>query len=373
MQTTQSLLAKLISIPSVFPNEQKVAVFIENYLKKIGFSVERVEVSKNRYNLIAQFGQAKQYLCFYGHMDTVPADPKWEQDPFNMTIDKNNHAHGLGVGDMKGGIAAILKTAEFAVKQQLSLKIAFGVDEENISLGSHILTKHKFFNDVDFIISAESGQIINKNQAFSVNFGRKGRFVIECDVNGVTAHAAEARLAINAINQASKLIQLIEKIHWSKHNKLGKTEVIPFEVTSTTDSFSIPDKAKIKFNVLTVPGINSDQVLNIVREIAEKNSILISAKLMDRPTPYMESYQVNMSDPKIKRLKKLFKEYGVYGGYAQSVADENRFANDLNIPVISLGPVGGGDHTAHEWVNLNSLDSTAEVFKKITNLHSESH
>lgn len=373
MKTTQSLLAKLVSIPSVFPNEEKVAIFIEKYLLRIGFNVERVNVSKNRYNLIGTFGQAKNYLCFYGHMDTVPADPKWEQNPFKMTIDSDNHAHGLGVGDMKGGIAAILETAKYTVRNNLSLKVAFGVDEENISLGSFVLTKNKFFNNVNFIISAESGQIINKNQAFSVNYGRKGRFVIECTVNGITAHAAEARLAVNAINQASILIQKISKINWPKHNKLGRTEVIPYEITSTTDSFSIPDRAQIKFNVLTVPGINSQQVMDLIKKIANDNHIEIDLKLMDRATPYMESYQVDLNNPHIKRLKKLFAEYGVHGGYAQSVADENRFANDLNIPVISLGPVGGGDHTAHEWVNLSSLESTTEVFKKITKQHNESH
>jgi hypothetical protein len=39
----------------------------------------------------------------------------------------------------------------------------------------------------------------------------------------------------------------------------------------------------------------------------------------------------------------------------QSVADENVFANRLHIPVVTIGPIGGGDHTAEEWVSLNSL------------------
>src|SRR5260221_8795930 len=134
--TTQQLLEKLVSIPSVFPNEEKISVFIVDYLQHLGFTVKKVPTEKTRNNIVATFGKSKKYLGFYGHMDTVPRESY--KDAYRV-IKKGKRVMGLGTEDMKGGIAAILKTAEFAVKNKLPVKIIIGVDEENISQGAHDL------------------------------------------------------------------------------------------------------------------------------------------------------------------------------------------------------------------------------------------
>ena len=41
------------------------------------------------------------------------------------------------------------------------------------------------------------------------------------------------------------------------------------------------------------------------------------------------------------------------------------FAGRLNIPVITLGPIGAGDHTKDEWVRIASLDATTSAYKEI--------
>lgn len=44
----------------------------------------------------------------------------------------------------------------------------------------------------------------------------------------------------------------------------------------------------------------------------------------------------------------------------------------LNIPVICLGPMGGGKHTKEEWLDLDSLNSVEETYKSITRLYHHS-
>jgi len=362
---TVKLLTILVGIPSVFPNEQGLSRFIEKYLHSLNnCSIERVPVSKGRDNIIATIGNAKKYPCFYGHMDTVEPDQLWVQNPYKVTI-KQGIAKGLGVTDMKGGIAVILLVAKYASENNLAIKLAFGVDEEQFSEGSFILTKNSFFDDVCIIISAESGQVINKNQPFAVNYGRMGRIVLQCEIQGLTAHAARSDLAINAIFKAGRLLQLIQNLKFKSHPQLGKTEILPFEIKGLTNSFSIPEQTEVKFNVLTTPGTSGKTVLAKIKSVAKKNNIKVLLNLMSRPTPYMESYQVDLDHPLIIKMGKLFQQHKVTPVYARSVADENRFANDLNIPVISLGPVGGGDHTADEWVKLDSLEKVLEVYKEI--------
>lgn len=355
------LLEKLVAIPSVFPKEQQIGNFICEYLRPIA-EVRRIPAGDGRDNIVATIGTADEYMCLYGHMDTVPPDPDWSQDPFTVRRD-GDILRGLGVADMKGGIAAVLRAARYAHAHHLPLKLAFGVDEENISLGSHVLVQSDFFQDVGFVISAESGQIYNEKQDFAVNYGRKGRFVMEIDIVGRTAHAARSDVAVNAIAQAAIAVQTLEIVRFTRHRELGSVEIIPYHLSSTTDSFSIPAYAHIKANVLTVPGVTSDEVLSICRDILEHAEIEANVRLQDRATPFMEAYQVDRSDRYIHALEQdIFPRYITRPGYAASVADENRFAHELQIPVISLGPIGGGDHTASEWVSVRSLEKTYEAY-----------
>ena len=46
-----------------------------------------------------------------------------------------------------------------------------------------------------------------------------------------------------------------------------------------------------------------------------------------------------------------------------SVADENVFADMLDIPVIVSGPIGGDEHHQDEWVLRKSLIDLAQSFK----------
>lgn len=362
------LMSRLVAINSVFPGEGRLVNFIEAYLQQLRFSVERVPAEPGRDNLVAVYGQNQKFLCLYGHVDTVPPDPAWKQNPFLVTI-AGGVARGLGVADMKGGLAVILLAAKYAYQHRRPIKLAFGVDEENISLGSYTLTKTRFFNNVNLLISAESGQIVNESQDYSVNYGRKGRFVIEVAIEGVAAHAARSDLATNAITQTARFLMLADQLNLPKHSRLGQTEIIPFFIESQTDSFSIPSRSVLRLNVLTVPGVTSSHVIEQLEKLCRQERIQAAFQLVQRITPYMEAYEVDRRDSNIQLLEnKIFSQFKVIPGYAASVADENRFANELGIPVISIGPIGGHDHTANEWVNLSSLRKTLIVYQKIINL-----
>jgi acetylornithine deacetylase/succinyl-diaminopimelate desuccinylase-like protein len=362
-----SLMKQMVAIPSVFPKEQDLTLFLENYLLDLDFEVKRVPSEPGRDNIVAQRGKSNSYICFYGHMDTVPPASNWQHNPYEVSVE-NDIARGLGVTDMKGGIAAILVAAHHATQHDIPLKIVFGVDEENISLGSYTLTRSEsdFFTDVDLLISAESGQVFNENQDFAVNYGRKGRFAIEAQISGVAAHAARSDLAVNAIQETMRFLNLLSSLQLPTHPQLGEAEIIPFYLESKTDSFSIPDLSVLQINVLSVPGITSDSFLNQLNKVCKANKINVNCYLINRATPYMESYEVNSNSEIIKKLERdIFSKWNVKPGFSISVADENRFAHELNIPVISLGPVGGNDHTENEWVSTSSLEKVAQVYIEI--------
>ena len=129
-----NLLKKLVSFSSAYPQEKEVGNFLVTYLKEIGFEVTIQEISSGRNNIFAQKNKKGKAILFYGHQDTVPiANPQsWNTQPLELT-EKDGRYYGLGVVDIKGGIAAILE----ATKQtEAYIKVFLAVDEENISEGA---------------------------------------------------------------------------------------------------------------------------------------------------------------------------------------------------------------------------------------------
>lgn len=367
--STVDLLKKLVSIPSHFPHEKEVSDFIAVYLKEKGFDVKKIITGKGRPNLIATFGNVDKYLAFYGHMDTVPNNFSERKDPYKVKSE-DSIATGLGVEDMKGGIAAIMKIGEYAVENNLPVKLVFGVDEEDISQGAHDLVDSKELNDVDFMVVGESGQVPALAKNFTVCYGRKGRILFIADVLGKKTHAAESQKGINAAEKAAKLLQLFSKIKFSEHPRLGTTQIVVHSLVAKTDSFSIPDNCQIQFSLLTSPGVNSTDFLKGVKILAKENDINLTLNTFERATPYGESYEIDRNNKFLKLLEKeVIVKYKVTPMYTASVADENIFANRLKIPVISLGPIGGGGHTSSEWINLDSLLIVEGVYKNILALY----
>src|SRR5476651_2028115 len=95
------LLKYLIQIPSTFPKEGEIAVFIKQWVKKnVHCKIEIQEVEKGRSNLIFTKGNGKKTILLSGHLDTVPVVEGWKTDPFKPIL-KSGKLFGLGAWDMK--------------------------------------------------------------------------------------------------------------------------------------------------------------------------------------------------------------------------------------------------------------------------------
>lgn len=366
-----NLLCGLVAIPSVFPHEKRIGQYVSKYLKDLGFNVEAIPSAPGRNNIVATYGAADRYIAFYGHLDTVPPDDHYTRDPFTAW-QESGKVRGLGVADMKSGIVAILRLAEFASAQNLPVKIVFGVDEENISVGAHDLVNAEALDDVNFLISAESGQIKDENQAYSVCYGRRGRIAIKAVITGKRTHAAENQKAVNAIEAAAKFITQLHEVTFTNNPRFGSTDLVVQAIESSTDSFSVPDECAITLSALTTPPTGHTDVLQRLRALAHDLDIVMTIEPLERPTPYGESYEVNRTGNILGLIEaEIFKPAKINPIYSGSVADENVFANRLKIPVISIGPIGGGDHTVDEWVSLSSIEKVIDCYQKVLRLYAD--
>lgn len=358
--TCLHLLKQLIKIPSVFPEEKKLAEYLELFLQKNRFITKRQYINKSRFNLLAQKGGQKKSILLYGHLDTVPDYGRWTKGPF-VPWTSHGHLYGRGSVDMKGGIAAMLTAINKIIPRRYSIKIALGVDEENISEGATILNQSDFLKDVVMVLVTETGMSDQINhQLVQQVFGRRGRASYDINVLGKSAHGSIPGQGKNAIEGAAKLILDLTKIKQTENKYLGSSSFFVRDISCQAGSLSIPEQANLRLDWHIVPSqtIKSclDQLHLFLKQWCQRNDFKIKVRLTPRKTAYLKPYLMDQNNYWSNLATKCISQ--VLGKivipiYGKSVADENIFGQKF--PVLVIGPVGGNIHAGNEWVSINSL------------------
>src|SRR5947209_3486547 len=119
-----SFAAQCIRFRSVSPGEGEIGTFLcQDFLTR-GWKVQRMEVSKNRFNILVSFGVPK--ILFTTHMDVVDAPDHL----FQPRID-NGTLWGRGACDTKGILATMVAVAEILTSRMISdFGLLFVVGEE---------------------------------------------------------------------------------------------------------------------------------------------------------------------------------------------------------------------------------------------------
>jgi acetylornithine deacetylase/succinyl-diaminopimelate desuccinylase-like protein len=161
------LARELIRTPSPNPpgDERAVAGLLQDALRSYGLPAGRVVARDDRRpNLIVtlDFGAGGRHLVLSGHMDTKPiGDAHWSVDPFAATVD-GDRLYGLGSGDMKAALAAMVAAASMLAQTPPSggrLSLVFTADEEDgASFGAHHVAQTTQLN-ADGVVIGEPGGI----------------------------------------------------------------------------------------------------------------------------------------------------------------------------------------------------------------------
>ncbi len=345
------LLRNLISINSVYPNENEICEFVSSHLISLGFNVERVYIpNTNRFNIVANRGDNPR-LAFFGHLDTVEVSRGWETNPFELT-ENNGKIFGLGTYDMKGGIACILHAASQTTEP---LRIIISVDEENISEGAHTLSSTSCFEGLEGVISAEAGNSYDFTGGLSrITVSRRGRIVLKGNIYGSSAHGASG-LGVNAIGNALRVYEQLEIIN-NELTGYVKPSLFVRRLNAEARSLSVPDVAEIEIDRHYIVG---ESIENIIRDLS---SLVSDIQLVERTTPYMAPYNFSSSlfSNRISDLIESYNGVRPLENHALSVGDENVIA--LHCPVIILGCDGANEHSANEYVLKNSLIDVSNAY-----------
>mgnify|MGYP000170186625 CR=1 FL=1 len=376
--THTDLLRQLVAINSIFPNELPLVEYMETLLQDWDFETVRQETpDPSRPNLLARKGSGKNTILIYGNSDTVPVYGNWKHDPFDLHIE-GDLATGLGVGDMKGGLTSVLLAMRDFTPEHYTLVFAFCVDEENISLGSNTLIGHPWLTNLVGAYVPETGlnAVKRENLPFNYMIGRPGRMDIEIIVPGRSAHGSTGE-GINALTEAAQIMLALKDQARTEHPVLGTAEWFFSSCSSSSTSLSIPDHAIITINRHMVP---PETVESVIQELQMKihelydSGVLcsdLSDKLVVQPryreTPFSEPYLSDTTSQFVKETDAVIhKSYGNVEYYCGTgVADENVLATRLNIPVLAIGPMGGDFHSDKEWVSLEGIQKTRDLYQEI--------
>ena len=404
---TTELLKKLISIPSPYFYEEEIAVFLEKKLQEMGFKTGRQEVKRagfvngelknfTHFNVLGEKGEGERSFLLYAHMDTVPVVKEWADlglDPFTP-VEKDGKIIGLGSDDMKAGIVIILKAVEDLEHEGYKIKVVFGVDEEYLSTGAHVLVNSPFFEDVKGCIVPEVGSGDSEQKVGNLVLGRHGRCRFGVSIKGRAAHAATPEFAINPIKYALELIEDVEKISLGEDTDMPKGNVSTASISSEIGGLSNPEECVLWFDFLYSPSMLSDKILDQLNEIIGKRNKMYAtdkvnsegktealpsfrvidprdmteedkARFDSRPTPFQEPFKLEKDSKLFKAAAKSVKE--ITGNdptvcYGKSNADENYFSQKA--PTLVLPPVGGNEHQGGEFIEIDSMDKVAMMMKR---------
>lgn len=334
----EEILGKLVSFNTVNDLEkEKMFDFIRNFLTDYHFKFKNVGAC-----LVAERGKSK--IGFLGHTDTVPASEKWMTDPWEL-VQKGDKLYGLGVCDMKSGIAAML----FAATQtEKAVTFYFTYDEEIGFAGVRDLIEEEEFPETVIICEPTDERVLNAG---------KGLFEFRIDFSGVRVHSSVATDDKNAIFRATDFIN--ELRYFSA--ELRKSQ--------PNNNFSIP------FTSMNVGQISGGDSVN---STAEKCWIVADFRTNPNEHQKVREKIKRLSNEQPIKLTILNDiepfENKILEGQMDRIFDKN-FEGDDGMTEASFLPrtttriiYGAGPDTSHqadECVSLESLKRVATIYEKL--------
>ena len=204
MLNVEEVLEKLVKFNTIKDKENKeILDYIENILISIGFKTEK------RDKFLIMYNKKETPLGFLGHTDTVEFTDDWKYKKFDLTKIENK-IYGLGICDMKSGIAAIISAiSQINFKDfDKGMKLYFTYDEEiGFSGIKDVINYEKTFPSTMIIGEPTNNEII---------IGSKGLMEYKILFKGIKTHSSTPEKGKSAIMSAISFINELNSFYENK-------------------------------------------------------------------------------------------------------------------------------------------------------------
>ena len=365
-------LRRLVSIPSVLPNEGAIAAYLAEVLQGMGVEPEWEEVAPGRPNVMATaaLGDNDRFLVFSGHHDTVAAAPDWQTNPFEM-VEKDGRLFGLGIYNMKAGLACMLAAMK-AIIETPSLRGKLGrlgfasvVDQEGGSLGARALLKTAY-GRCDAMLHGE--HFYGDSVDDYLPIAGLGKVLYKLTIEGKAAHGFRPHLGVNAVTDAAKIELALAQLPLPVHELFGRGTVCTLKFTGgyTHYEMVVPARCEMVINRLLMPGESRETAVAEMRALIDKLD-LASTVTIETPPPFFDPYFLDEGTPLMPVFQSAYERViGKSPTFAphKGITDANVFVAEGGIPTIAFGPKGANHHQAGESVEKGTLALVAQVYAK---------
>ena len=352
--------------------EGEVPTLIFEKLKEIGLSPRYLGASKERPNVICEWGEkrGRMGLMLNGHMDTIPPEGRDLISPFSGVI-RNGKVYGLGCLDMKASLTAYIFAVKALIDAGIKLKgkltLAFVVDEESGACSPY---GTQYLLDSGIVPKA---CFIGEHGSQYVRTAQRGGYRFKIVTKGEAVHTGvsaweRGEVGHNAVVDMAKIIEALQGLEIPyKQSKMfeGRRPMFTFptKITGGVAMNVVPSTCEAYGDVRLLPGNSEAQVKILMIERLQK--LGIPYEIQD--LIYVPAVEIDPHDPVVLSLQKAAKSVLGYVPEAKvsGPATDGWMLVKRDIPTImGFGPDGGGEHGRGEWVDLSSLEKITEVYAK---------
>lgn len=279
-------------------------------------------------------------LGFVGHTDTVEFTQGWQYEKFRLTK-KEDKLYGLGVCDMKSGIAAMISAIsqiDFS-KMTKGIKLYFTYDEEiGFSGIQEVVSYEKNFPEVLLIGEPTNNEVI---------IGSKGLLEYHILFQGIKAHSSTPEKGKNAIMSAISFVRDLQEFY--------ETEI----KTEENSHFAIP------YTTLNIGKIQGGSAINSVPDFCE---FWVDFRTIDKA---VEEKIVKQLEKLQKKYKAKVEELNCLSAFYQPSQISNKTCNFMTeasfLPnqriILGAGPVTA--HEVDEFISAESLHKLVQQYKEM--------
>ena len=335
MLDVEEVLGNLVKFNTIKDKQNKeILDYIENTLKQIGFKTEK------RNKFLIMFNKDITSLGFLGHTDTVEYTSGWKYPIFKLTKVKDK-LYGLGICDMKAGIAAIISAiSQINFKNyNKGIKLYFTYDEEISFSGIKELIKYeKSFPNTMIIGEPTSNELV---------VGSKGLMEYKIIFKGIKTHSSTPDKGKSAILSA---ISFINELNDFYENTIKRKNNPYFEIPYTT---------------MNIGKINGGSAINSVPDLCE---FLVDFRTIDKTVEKDIIQEIKVLKEKYKaevielnKLSAFFNNLENYKKTCNFITEASFLKNDRII--LGAGPITA--HEVNEYITTESLNQLVEQYKEI--------
>ena len=365
-------LTNLVRINSINPSiaadgggEAQIADYVAHVLRGLGLDVSTFDSAPGRttaYGILRGSGGGRS-LMLNAHADTVGVEGM--VNPFSAEI-RDGRLYGRGAHDMKGSLAAGLGAAKMLVDAGVTLRgnlvVAAVADEEYGSMGT-----------TDLIPRCRvDAAIVTEPTNLSICLAHKGYVWIDVETSGKAAHGSRFTEGVDAVMRMGRFLAELERLEVAlrtgpAHPLVGPPSLHAALINGGTGLSTYAESCRLQVERRTVPGETVERVGAEVQAIVDRLAAGDpSFRATVRTFFSREPFEV-APDAGIVRV--LAAASGAVLDAPPAFVGDTPWMDAAllaaaGVETVVMGPTGAGEHSAVEWVDVESVVRTAEILAR---------